>query len=115
MSISKGVLRVYEDSVAFYCPGCKFLHYIPTAPDTWAFNNDYDKPTFSPSIKVEGVEPLTDAECEKVLQGVLIPPRSFTCHSYVREGIVQFLSDCSHSLVGTTVNLEPVTSQITYR
>jgi hypothetical protein len=29
------------------------------------------------------------------------------CHSFVSEGVIQFLDDCTHSLVGQSVELPP--------
>jgi hypothetical protein len=82
--------RLYEDRVTFYCPGCKQYHQISDAPGGWTFNGDFEKPTISPSILVNG-----SGACPSV-------PR---CHSFVREGMIQFLSDCTHELAGQTVEL----------
>lgn len=32
-------------------------------------------------------------------------PIPFVCHSFVTDGRIQFLSDCTHSLAGQTVDL----------
>lgn len=72
----------------FMCPGCKALH----APsNSWTFNGDPDRPTFSPSILVRGVNDLGAPE---------------RCHSFVRDGKIQFLPDCTHELRGMTVPME---------
>lgn len=77
----------------FRCPGCTTLHVIhvshPTA-DTWTFNGDLKRPTFSPSILVNA---------DRSHPGL---PR---CHSFVRDGCIQFLGDCTHDLAGRTVEL----------
>lgn len=31
-----------------------------------------------------------------------------TCHSFVRDGQIEFLSDCTHALAGKTVSLPAV-------
>lgn len=75
---------------AFACPGCNEVHVIPTDPTEkihWEFNGDLDKPTLKPSI-------LRYARNDA--------PR---CHSFVREGKIQFLRDCTHGLAGKTVEL----------
>jgi hypothetical protein len=73
----------------FWCEGCKCLHYIITkAKDypspIWQFNGDVYKPTISPSILVRG--------------GNL-----GTCHFFVNNGMIQYLSDCTHELKNQTL------------
>lgn len=65
----------------FWCPGCECAHGINA---TWQFNGDLEKPTISPSVLATG---------EK------------RCHSYVKDGKIQFLGDCDHVLKGQTVEL----------
>lgn len=72
----------------FMCPGCKELHALDT---TWQFNGNLDKPTVSPSVLVRGW--LN----EKFPNGV--------CHSFIKDGMIQFLGDCSHELKNQTVEL----------
>ena len=93
--------------VAFYCPGCKKTHAIRIVdgPPCWSFNNNGDRPTFSPSIKVWGTLPITDDEHARIMAGEKVEPRPFVCHSFVREGQIQFLDDCTHALKGQTVEL----------
>ena len=52
---------------------------------SWTWNGDTEKPTLRPSI-------LTNSHL-------------FRCHSFVNDGCVQFLSDCSHEKANTTVEL----------
>lgn len=68
------------------CPACKQPHNFNS---TWNFNKDFEKPTISPSLLVTGVDS----------NGKTI------CHSFVNNGKIQFLDDCSHSLKGQTVEL----------
>lgn len=78
------VIKVNDDGgIFFFCPGCEYAHKINT---TWEWNKDKVKPTFSPSILVTG---------------------RHRCHSYVRDGIIDFLSDCDHKLAGQKIPLEP--------
>lgn len=75
--------------VWFWCAGCITHHRI--AQPRWTFNGDVDRPTFSPSVLVElGKHP---------------PMR---CHSFVRDGRIEYLSDSTHHLAGQTVDLEPI-------
>lgn len=95
------VLRKVENSttVTFWCPGCDEAHQIDTAH--WEFNNDFEAPTFSPSY-LTWVEPNPNAlpgdEYKKYREG-------FRCHSFIRDGYIQFLDDCTHGLKGQTVRL----------
>lgn len=75
---------------AFFCPGCKCGHQICTGTGQWTFDGDMEKPTINPSVL-----------CYEIPEAKI--PR---CHSFVRAGVIQFLSDCSHELAGKTVPLE---------
>ncbi|WP_298357471.1 DUF6527 family protein [Rhodoblastus sp.] len=92
---AKGVLRTVEGNrVAFDCPGCKNRHVLtvrPAPPPSWEFNGDYDRPTFRPSILVS--LPADDEFPAEV------------CHSFVTDGQIHFLGDCTHELAGKTVPL----------
>ena len=79
-----------KKGVHFWCPGCNDVHSIAYEPEGWTWNGSIEKPTFSPSVLVKktwGDESV--------------------CHSFIREGRVEFLSDCTHALAGQTVNLPP--------
>lgn len=41
------------------------------------------------------------------MAGETIIPDSFVCHSFVFDGEIRFLGDCTHALAGKTVPLEP--------
>lgn len=71
---------------AFHCPGCECGHGIPVAgPRAWGWNGSVDKPTFTPSILVN--------------RGSANPTVP-VCHSYVTDGKINFLADCTHKLRG---------------
>lgn len=72
----------------FMCPACGHAHSFNS---NWTWNNDYDKPTLSPSVLVKGF-----GEDSKY----------FVCHSFIRSGNIQFLGDCTHKLAGKNVPLE---------
>lgn len=99
--------------VMFYCPGCKCHHGIYTEQSTpnpltgarWTWNGDSEKPTFAPSILVRGTIPPTDVEVALIMSGQPFEPVPFVCHSFVRNGQVEYLSDCTHELVGQTVTM----------
>ena len=71
----------------FFCPGCRCAHWFNTV--LWTWNGDMNKPTVNPSILVQA--------------GNL--PGDVRCHSYVLDGKIQFLGDCTHELKGQTVDI----------
>jgi len=84
-------------SLLFECPGCDMLHVVHVAGaghPLWQWNGSMDKPTFSPSVLV--TYPWGKDREQRV------------CHSFVREGQIQFLGDCTHALAGQTVDLPDV-------
>lgn len=77
--------------VVFHCPGCGNSHEIPVAGlGAWTWNQSMEAPTFHPSIFVNR------GSCN---------PNAPQCHSWVREGKIEFLNDCTHKLAGQTVEL----------
>lgn len=90
------VLDVYGQhwAWAFECPGCGASHHARG----WHWNGSKEAPTFTPSILVEYNGP--DAGVDGA------PPA--VCHSFVTNGRIQFLSDCTHALAGQTVDLPVV-------
>jgi hypothetical protein len=97
---------------SFDCPGCGGFHAIPTEPGgsgpVWGFNNNTDKPTFSPSLLVRGTIPVTDDEVARIMAGEKVLPQPFCCHSFIVDGAIQFLGDCTHALKGRTVPLTEI-------
>jgi hypothetical protein len=83
---------------SFECPGCGHSHLIYTDGRfsngvAWDFNGDQDRPTFQPSLLTWIDEP---------------PKAAFRCHSFIRDGNIQFLADCSHPLANQTVPLPEI-------
>jgi len=86
-------------------------HAVRTADprgNNWGFNGDVDKPTFTPSLLVQGTVPLTDEEAERIMRGEKLEPKPLVCHSFIRDGQIQFLGDCTHALAGKTVDLPEI-------
>lgn len=76
--------------VSFQCPGCDDVHQVVVeTPNGWGFNGDLDLPTFTPSVLCR--MPYRD--------------NVHICHSFVTDGRIQFLDDCTHDLAGQTVDL----------
>jgi hypothetical protein len=84
----------------FYCPGCECNHGVS---DKW--NIDLKSKTISPSVLVRSTkrppEPWEFDENRKI-KGC----KEVVCHSFVKNGTIRFLNDCTHNLAGKTVNME---------
>jgi len=90
------LITVDGPRVYFDCPGCKARHSIMIAPSStgtpvWTWNGSKESPTFSPSLLVRGYDYEDEEE--------------YICHSFVNNGKIKFLGDCTHSLAGHTVDL----------
>lgn len=90
-------------TVIFYCPGCQEKHQIDTA--RWEFNGDYDKPTFSPSYLTWN-DPKPDVDPKHDPTGKY--RNGFRCHSFIKNGNIEYQQDCTHNLAGQTVELPEV-------
>lgn len=94
-------LRTLEGGLlAFWCPGCDEGHHVRVEGEgkpLWGYNGKPEAPTFSPSVLVTGVQCRRQHKVEAGGKTV--------CHSFVREGQIQFLGDCTHGLAGQTVPL----------
>lgn len=116
----RGVLRTMEGGlVSFWCPGCQEAHSVRTesmdGKPVWGFNGDYDRPTFTPSVLMTSGHYVSfhkpgdlcwcsyDAEHPDRTA----PFKCTVCHSFVTDGKIQFLGDCTHALAGQTVALGP--------
>lgn len=73
-----------------FCPACETHHFFRVPG--WYFNGDMEAPTFSPSIIVRGGPALDDGS-DRV------------CHSFVRNGKIEYLADCTHAMAGQTVEI----------
>ncbi len=78
------------------CEGCREIHHIVVRGQrslmsgaSWSWNGSTSKPTLTPALlkAIEGNNPIR-------------------CHSFVRDGEVQFLADSDHALAGKTVPMK---------
>lgn len=92
----------------FWCTGCASMHVVSANPGVWTWNGDVDRPTIRASVLVTGYQQLTEQEYDAVLAGGKVERRDLRCHSFVTDGRIEYLSDCTHSLAGQTVNMEDV-------
>lgn len=95
-----------EQLLMFWCPGCDMAHGPRVAGlSPWTWNGDRVRPTLQPSILVRGTTPITDDEHARIMRGEVVEPTPLVCHSFVTDGRIQFLGDCTHALVGQTVEI----------
>lgn len=111
---ARGVFRLAEGGrLLFWCPGCDGAHQVQVGEGPgprWGFNGDYDRPTLTPSVLVRGTRIERDERGKwtgEWICGANGAPIPMVCHSFVRDGQIQFLNDCTHSLAGQTVPLKP--------
>lgn len=116
MSAAGRFLCRTSEGYAFWCPGCKEGHQVRVGVadrPCWTFNDNEDAPTFSPSVLVTSGHFMAEhkgGRCWCTFNAEHPDDISFSCfrcHSFVTDGRIQFLSDCSHPLAGQTVDLPP--------
>lgn len=106
----RGKLRIASDGPMWWCPACESYH----PAGRWQFNGDYENPTFSPSFQVRTGH-YADGnkdECycnwaerfpnEEPLSACM---RCAICHTFVRNGKIEYLADSTHEYAGKTVDL----------
>lgn len=82
----------------FWCPACQCGHGVWTTGKNgvtgavWNFNGNMEKPTFTPSLRIEG--PMKSG-------GPVV-----ICHTNVTDGMIQYHSDCTHAFAGKRVPME---------
>lgn len=83
-----------DNYVVWHCPGCEGGHGVPVNGHAsgrgWQWNGSLDAPTLTPSVLVNvgGSNPTEPI-----------------CHSFVTDGKMQFLGDCTHALANQTVEI----------
>jgi hypothetical protein len=89
-----------QGGLSFFCPGCDSAHTIKTqGPGSWTWNGNVERPTFQPSVLVTYVAIPDASEEFKEWR------TARACHSFVTNGMIQFLTDSTHPLAGQTVPL----------
>lgn len=94
-----GTVQNAPGMLTMYCPGCKNHHAIYVEGwkhkgPIWEFNNDFESSTFSPSLLLR--TPYGPEQKLKI------------CHSFIKNGNWEFLSDCTHDLAGQIVPMEDI-------
>jgi hypothetical protein len=89
-----------DEGLTYWCQGCQMSHSIKTrGAGSWGWNGNAERPTFTPSVLVtwpanpDASEEFKEWRTER------------RCHTFITDGRVQFLQDCTHELVGQTLDL----------
>jgi hypothetical protein len=90
--------KVHHEQYLYWCEGCGYEHAFALHENGGhhSFNGDLDNPTVSPSL----VQNFTPGKM---------------CHSFIRDGKIQYLGDCWHHLKGQTIELPDVEQKIEER
>ena len=120
MGLLSPILRNGTDGrLIWWCPGCNEAHQIATGGGPgprWGWNGNAERPTFTPSVLVrsghyaDGCDPAACYVCKERREHPAEDHRGFTCgvcHSFVVDGAMQFLGDCTHPMAGQTVPIPP--------
>jgi len=78
----------------FWCEGCGYEHAFH--PSVHSFNQDFERPTLFPSL-------LQNSDPDRI------------CHSWIRDGKIQYLNDCWHHLKGQTVDMTDIDKKLEER
>jgi hypothetical protein len=83
--------KVFKTQYMYFCMGCGYEHAFGLISEdgNHKFNGDLNNPTVSPSL----------------VQGWVAGQR---CHSYIKNGMIEYLSDCWHKLKGQTIELPEI-------
>lgn len=122
MSKAKEVRGINDEVIghAIMCPACGTYHVFDDKVNSarakmrgggWDFNGDVDRPTFSPSMLMRtnfDIAAFSRAEKAGRALPVDMPKIDYVCHSYVREGRIEFLGDCTHDMRGQTHELPDI-------
>ena len=130
MNLSRKLRSVENGGIMYWCQGCETTHLIYVGDGTgtrWEYNGNPDRPTFTPSVLVTTghyVEYRDDnKKCWCTMDwdewGKKYPdePRRkwqkcVRCHTFITDGMVQFLSDCTHQYAGQTLPLPDLPTQL---
>jgi hypothetical protein len=90
-----------DGQLAHWCPACGRLHAVQVRGDDtvahWDWNGDAERPSLAPSVRIRRWRGR----------------REMICHYILRDGVIVFLADSSHILIGRCVPLPDVPVQHT--
>ena len=102
-----------EGRASFRCPGCGMVHTIVVSgPTAWQWNGSVESPTLYPSVLARSGHFAPGRQSDRCWcdynrdhPNDPAPFKCGVCHSFVTDGRIQFLNDCTHALKGQTVPL----------
>lgn len=94
------------------CPACHFPHSMRVRRDgqpgpQWGYNFNEEAPTFTPSILSRSGHFMTGKSAENCVHCKEDDDRDMCqlCHSFITDGVIKFLDDCSHTMAGQSMSL----------
>jgi hypothetical protein len=114
--LSKKLRSIEGGGLSYWCQGCQEMHAVRVGEGSgprWGYNGNPEAPTFTPSVLVTSGHfapgHLPGAGCWCTYdddQGDDPNPfKCSVCHTFITDGKVQFLSDCTHARAGQTLDL----------
>lgn len=120
--MSRKLRNIEGGRLGYWCQGCEQMHQVAVGEGPgprWGWNGDVEKPTFTPSVLVWWTEPanignpealrrdVSEAQARRDAgeQNVKVPQVDKRCHTFITDGRVQFLGDCTHQYAGQTLDL----------
>ena len=103
--VSKGQFEDGSDYYLIFCKACQCDHVLDKR---WTFNGDFDKPTFRASILVKTRRPKGYCNENPAPLGYNGEYEYTICHSFVTDGKIEYLFDCTHKFAGQTLELEDI-------
>jgi hypothetical protein len=97
--------------LAHWCPACESMHAFAldgknSSGAQWTWDGNVEQPTFTPSMNIRtGPRPT-------------VPPgrpdagQIDVCHYFLRNGVIEYLGDCTHALKGQQVALPPLPERL---
>ncbi|ATE84738.1 ammonia monooxygenase [Sinorhizobium sp. LM21] len=116
MAVLSRKLRTVEGGrLMFWCPGCDGAHQVRIGEGPgprWGYNGNPERPTFTPSVLVRSGHYVPGQEGKSCWctynaehPDDPAPFKCSICHSFVTDGHIRFLGDCTHELAGQTVEI----------
>lgn len=85
------------------------MHRIPVGSGGWQWNGDVKRPTTAPSILVRSGHHAPHWKLgDNCWCGKDYGYTCTVCHSFLKDGRIEFLNDCTHALAGKTVDLADI-------
>lgn len=125
--MAKAKIQVTSEAFVVFCPACNTTHAFPR--DNHSFNESEQKPTLYPGLRLAtkytappeskpaDMEPGDYAKAVKAHgeRHDEADPTQTICHLIVNNGEIQYLGDCTHKMVGQTIDLPAKVDRLPWR